>query len=201
MEYLQEVYLDINPNNSHLVVTAKQYDSNTRGIIAHIMRDGQPYTITGTNIIFRVKKPDGHIVIGDTTINQDGTVKVIFSAQCLAAYGRAYADLVEINNEDGILSTTSFIIDIKPSPNIDETSIESTDDYQIIYNFIANAQDVIDSVREWADGYHGLTPVDSSSPAYNNHAKYWALKAKNIADTLDFSLDLNTGILSFSYEE
>lgn len=58
--YLQEVYLDINPEKSYKVITAKQFDSDTRGIIAHITNDGEPYTITGDSVALRVKKPDGH---------------------------------------------------------------------------------------------------------------------------------------------
>lgn len=39
--YLQEVYLDINSEKSYKVITAKQFDSDTRGIIAHITNDGR----------------------------------------------------------------------------------------------------------------------------------------------------------------
>lgn len=81
------------------------------------------------------------------------------------------------------------------------SDIESTNDYPFIYNLATTAQDVIDSVQEWANGYHGNIPVDSSSPAYNNNSKYWAERAKNVIDTLTFSINPSTGILSISYEE
>jgi len=71
MEYLQQVYLDINPNDLYTVVTAKQFDTNSRGIIARIMEDGREHTITGDRFELRVKKPDGHVVISSATINND----------------------------------------------------------------------------------------------------------------------------------
>ena len=198
--YFQEVYLDINPEKSYTVVTAKQYDTDTRGIIAHITNDGEPHVITGNSVIFRVLKPDGHVVIGDTIINQDGTITVIFSLQCLAACGRAYADLAEMDDEK-ILSTAGFIIDIKPSPDPKQVDLKSMDDYPIIYNFVTNAQDVINSVQEWANGYHGATPVTEDNPAFNNNSKYWSDRSKHIVDSMTFSVNPDTGKLIITYEE
>ena len=118
-EYFQEVYLDINPKKSYKVITVKQFDSNTRGIIAHITNNGEPYTITGDNVVFRIKKPDGHAIISDATINQDGTITILFPQQCLTVYGRAYADIAEINENNKVLSTVAFILNIKPAPNME----------------------------------------------------------------------------------
>lgn len=112
--------------------------------------------------------------------------------------GRAYADLVELSNNQ-VLSTVSFIIDIRPSPK-PSPDVESMDDYPVIYEFVTNAEEVIASVREWADGYHGNEPVTSGSPAYKNNSKYWATRAKNVANTMNFTLDPNTGVLSYTFE-
>ena len=68
------------------------------------------------------------------------------------------------------------------------------DDYPAIYNFIENAEA---SIRKWADGY-GIDPDD---PSYNNNAKYWAMRAKNVANTMNFVLDPSTGILTYTFEE
>ena len=199
--YLQEVYLDINPEKSYKVITAKQFDSDTRGIIAHITNNGEPYTITGDSVALRVKKPDGHVVIGDATVNQDGTVTALFSLQCLAAHGRAYADLAEMDSSNKVLSTAAFILDIKPSPDGNQANIESMDDYPIIYNFVTNAQDVINSVQEWANGYHGAVPVTQDNPAFNNNSKYWAERSKSVIDSVSFSVNPDTGKLILMYEE
>ena len=106
--------------------------------------------------------------------------------------GHAYADLVELNNNQ-VLSTVSFIIDIRPSPN-PNPDVESLDDYPAIYNFIENAEA---NIRIWVDGYK----TKSGDEAYNNNAKYWAMRAKNVANTMQFTLNPNTGILSYSFEE
>ena len=79
MEFLQEVYLDINPNDLYTIVTAKQFDTNSRGIRAHIIENGQEHTIIGDRFELRVRKPDGHIVTLNATINNDQTITAIFS--------------------------------------------------------------------------------------------------------------------------
>lgn len=206
MEYLQQVYLDINPNDLYTVVTAKQFDTNSRGIVAHIMEDGQEHTITGDRFELRVKKPDGHIVISSATINNDQSVTAIFNEQCLLVNGRAYADLAEISNGE-ILSTAPFIIDIKPSPNPDRAQVESTDEYSILYGLINGADNVINTARDfaedaeaWANGTRNNIQITSNDEAYNKNSKYWADRAKNVIESMVFSIVPETGNLTVTFE-
>ena len=206
MEYLQQVYLDINPNDLYTVVTAKQFDTNSRGIVARIMEDGREHTITGDRFELRVKKPDGHVVISSATINNDQSVTAIFNEQCLLVNGRAYADLAEISNGE-ILSTAPFIIDIKPSPNPDRAQIESTDEYSILYDLINGADNVINTARDfaedaeaWANGTRNNRQITSNDEAYNKNSKYWAGRAKNVIESMVFSIVPETGNLTVTFE-
>lgn len=206
MEYLQQVYLDINPNDLYTVVTAKQFDTNSRGIVARIMEDGREHTITGDRFELRVKKPDGHVVISSATINNDQSVTAIFNEQCLLVNGRAYADLAEIKNGE-ILSTAPFIIDIKPSPNPDKAQIESTDEYSILYDLINGADNVINTARDfaedaeaWANGTRNNIQITSNDEAYNKNSKYWAGRAKNVIESMVFSIVPETGNLTVTFE-
>lgn len=206
MEYLQQVYLDINPNDLYTVVTAKQFDTNSRGIVARIMEDGREHTITGDRFELRVKKPDGHVVISSATINNDQSVTAIFNEQCLLVSGRAYADLAEISNGE-ILSTAPFIIDIKPSPNPDKAQIESTDEYSVLYDLINEANNVINTAQgfaedaeAWANGTRNNIQITSNDEAYNKNSKYWAGRAKNVIESMVFSIVPETGNLTVTFE-
>lgn len=206
MEYLQQVYLDINPNDLYTVVTAKQFDTNSRGIVARIMEDGREHTITGDRFELRVKKPDGHVVISSATINNDQSVTAIFNEQCLLVNGRAYADLAEISNGE-ILSTAPFIIDIKPSPNPDKAQVESTDEYSVLYdlineadNVISTAQGFVEDAEAWANGTRNNIQITSNDEAYNKNSKYWAGRAKNVIESMVFSIVPETGNLTVTFE-
>lgn len=210
MEFLQEVYLDINPSDLYTVVTAKQFDTNSRGIRAHIMENGQEHIITGTRFALRVRKPDGHIIILNATINNDQTITAIFNEQCLLINGRAYADLAEIariNDKDVVLSTAPFIIDIKPSPNPDKAQIESTDEYTILNDLINDAENVINTAQSfardaeaWANGTRNNTVINENDEAYNKNSKYWANRAENVAKSMTFSIVPETGDLTIIFE-
>lgn len=178
-QYIQEIYLDINPNNSYIVITAKQFDADSRGIRVHVTENGQPYNITGDYFQLRVKKPDGHVVVKNATLNNDQTITAIFNDQCLLVSGRAYADIVELS--DGkILSTAPFIIDIKPSPNPDKTQIESTDEYAAFNDFINDGLNIINTAQNWSEQANmWANGQTTGTPNSNNNAKHWAEEAEN----------------------
>ena len=201
MAYIQEVYLDINPNDSYTIITAKQFDADSRGIRAHITQNGQTYSIAnGSTFKLRVMKPDGHVVIKEAIINNDQSITAIFNEQCLLVDGRAYADLVEFN--DGyIISTAPFIIDIKPSPNLNKTHIESVNEYAVLYDLIYGAQNAIGDAEAWANGTRNDILIDSNEKAYNKNAKYWASKAEDILNSINFSIIPETGNLTITFEK
>ena len=160
----------------------------------------------GNAFQLRVKKPDGHIVIKEATINNDQTITAMFNEQCLLVSGRAYADLAELNNGN-ILSTAPFIIDIKPSPNPTKVQAESTDEYSILYELIDGAQNVIntaqnfaDDAEAWANGTRNNIVISNNDKAYNKNAKYWAGRAENVAKSMVFSIVPETGDLTITFE-
>ena len=187
MEFLQEVYLDINPNDLYTIVTAKQFDTNSRGIRAHIIENGQEHTIIGDRFELRVRKPDGHIVILNATIN--------------------LAEIARVNDKDIVLSTAPFIIDIKPSPNPDKAQIESIDEYAILNSLIYDAENVINTAQNfvkdaeaWANGTRDNIAINESDEAYNKNSKYWADRAENVAKSMVFSIVPETGNLTITFE-
>jgi len=83
-------------------------------LLIHFTKDGEKYEINSDRVWLRVRKPDGHVVLKEGTINKsNGTVEVNLTPQILAVPGRAYADIIEFNdssNTSDTLSTASFII-------------------------------------------------------------------------------------------
>lgn len=181
MEYIQNVTFDLNTLQAPVIIGAKQYDTDTRGIRVTYTKNGEPYQIHENNIVrLRMRKPDNTSILNDAQNNGDGTVTVIFSQECLSAAGRAYADLMEFS-QGKILSTFSFVVDIQPAPNISVSDAFSSSEFQSLLNFINQGQNIIGKAQEWVNGYNGDTPIDSSSeidePGSNNNAKYWSEQA------------------------
>lgn len=178
MEYIQDITLDLDPNVAPLVISAKQSDVDSRIIRIHYTKNGQPYEINqNSSVAFRMRKPDMHLVLDDGVINSDGTVSITLTYQCLSAAGRAYADVVEFNSKGQMLSTVAFILDIQASPDVMGHAALSSDEFLYLKSFIDSGNQIIGKAQEWANGYNGDEPVDSDSPAYNNHAKYWSEQA------------------------
>ena len=184
MEYIQNVTFDLNTLQAPVIIGAKQYDTDTRGIRVTYTKNGESYQIHENNIVrLRMRKPDNTSILNDAQNNGDGTVTVIFSQECLSAAGRAYADLIEFDLQGKTLSTFSFIVDIQAAPNISSREALSSNEFQSLLNFIDQGQSIIGKAQGWANGYNGNTPVGSSNPAYHNNAKYWSTIAQNYAAT------------------
>lgn len=208
MEYIQEITLDLNTHSAPLIVNAKQNDTDTRKLLVHYTKNGEEYKInTNNSVALRVRKPDMHLIFNNGVVNNNGTVSVTLTQQCLAVSGRAYADLVEFNSSGQMLSTVSFIIDIQAMPDVMGNEAISSNEFLYLKSFIDTGNSIIGKAQEWANGYNGDTPVSSSNPAYQNNSKYWAqqaesnfTKTQNIMSSLDFSFEPSTGILTVSYE-
>jgi len=121
-----------------------------------------------------MRKPDGKQIMNYATINNDGTVTVTLTQQCLTVAGRAYADLAEFNSQGQILSTAPFILNVVASPDVMGSEAISSNEFSYLASFIEQGANIVGEAQEWANGKNGDTPVDSSSPAYNNNAKYWS---------------------------
>ena len=204
MEYIQDLILDLNSNSAYPVISAKQNDVDTRILRIHYTKDGAEYQVSQSNsVALRLRKPDMRLVFNDGVINNDGTVSVTLTYQCLTSAGRAYADLVEFNSSGQMLSTISFIIYIQASPDVMGSEAISSNEFLYLKSFIDRGNEIIGTARKWADGT-GI--ASSTEPQYNNYAKYWASRASASAASaaaavskianITFNLDVNTGILS-----
>lgn len=112
-----------------------QYDKSLPVIAASLYQGGAVYTIpAGAAVNIRVRKPDGTFVY-NCAIGCDTNRQVVYfevSEQMAAAYGdgRATVELV-VNGE--IAGTSLILLQIEENP-VPEDAIESSNEYQTIYD-------------------------------------------------------------------
>ena len=147
MNYTRYITLDINAASAVTVVNVKRSDAFARFINVTLVKDGVKYTPeTGVWAMFRCEKPYGHGVTTDSrnkdteldrflvVINNDGTITIELIDQVTTAVGRCKCDVCLLFNDE-TLSTTPFIIDVRPIPNIASLAV-STDDFRTLVNAI-----------------------------------------------------------------
>ena len=146
MDYLRDIYLDLNATPATLSVKAKQGDAEHRKLAIHLLEDGQPTTPSGVaSYQFRIHKMDGNAVVleGDGTaapiVASDGVYTVTLSEQCLAVAGRSPCDFVLKDSSGNVLSTACFYLDIMPMPDIGSV-IESSTEWKRLEEAIADAE-------------------------------------------------------------
>lgn len=153
MNYTRYITLDVNAASAVTVVNVKRSDAFARFINVTLVKDGVKYTPeTGVWAMFRCEKPDGHGVITDSrnqdtelgrylvTINGDGTITIELIDQVTTAVGRCKCDVCLLFNDE-VLSTTPFIIDVRPIPNVASLAV-STDDFRTLVDAIAEIGDI-----------------------------------------------------------
>lgn len=153
MNYTRYITLDVNAASAVTVVNVKRSDAFARFINVTLVKDGVKYTPeTGVWAMFRCEKSDGHGVITDSrnqdtelgrylvTINGDGTITIELIDQVTTAVGRCKCDVCLLFNDE-VLSTTPFIIDVRPIPNVASLAV-STDDFRTLVDAIAEIDDI-----------------------------------------------------------
>lgn len=146
MEYLREIYLDLNATPATISVKAKQGDAVHRKLAINLLKDGQPVVPSDVaKYQFRLRKNDGNAVIleSDGTVEpivaNEGVVTVTLSEQCLVIEGRSLCDLALLDASGNALSTATFYLDIMPMPDIGSV-IESSTEWQRLMEAIKIAE-------------------------------------------------------------
>ena len=137
MEYTHEINLNLVPDGAIPVVRVKQGDASMRFIRATVYQ-GHDQVIPGGEqmVVFREEKPDGTVVLLDNTfevedlgrylvvVNSDGSITIELVWQTTTCAGLCKCDLIFIQ-EDRVVSTATFIIDVEPVPNVAASAVSS----------------------------------------------------------------------------
>ena len=153
------ITLDLNAKIPSALVSAKQGDDEGRKICVTFSEDGNTWAIpSGVRAGFRFRKADGHVIYNATTGHEDdninideNTIVITLTAECLSAAGRGYADVILEDSEHHTISTSPFILDVIPSPQVG-ASIVSGDEFTYLQAIVAGTDRVIANAAYWAVG-------------------------------------------------
>lgn len=127
------LYTDASTQNRPPYIYAKQYDANSRYLVARIVDSNKDIAVTGVAQL-NATKPDGTRSYIAGTANEDGTVTIGLTANLLAVEGKISCDITVFDSADGdqvLLTTSTFFILVDES-NYDSDAIESTDEFSTV---------------------------------------------------------------------
>lgn len=133
--YLRQFTLDVNAENNHQRIPAKQGDAVNRQLEITLLKDGVAFEPAGVaSYAFRCEKPDGTAVVLEGTgsgapiqAEGSGVYIITLADQCLAVAGRVICDFALVDGDGNILSSSDFILDVIPMPNIGNLVPSSTE--------------------------------------------------------------------------
>lgn len=159
----QTVDINIVPSGDMPVVNVSQYDVN-RVIRFCLLNDGESYTPTNfLNAEFIIRKVDGTLFTQETTTLVSNVLELVTTEQMTACAGKNIGEIritfndPEIAEDDVIISTLNFILDVERSP--ETGGIESVSE---IANLNTQIAAVVD---EQLDNYYTKSEVDDQIEA------------------------------------
>ena len=202
MENLQpyKISLDFYRRNV-VIINAKQYDSDSRNVEVTCTANDKKVILDNTFIsaFIRYRKPDGHYVLEEITINDHGTIEFKLKHQMLSHSGQSTADIMLIDttnidvvnlddivngNLDGVsvLSTMSFYIYCEQMP-IKTNDIKSSDEYDALITGLAGAVAATKYANEMGDKANTATSNANTATTQANTATINANNATQRANT------------------
>lgn len=141
-----QITLDLVNRQAPAIVHAKQYDSNTRQIVADLTENGAPLVIpSGTTAIFQMAKPDGTYVFYDSdeagspaVVIEGSTVTVTLVAAALQVAGECQAQ-IDLYKAGDKLTSFTFLVIVQPSTVPDDAISETY--VNVLTQLIGEAQE------------------------------------------------------------
>ncbi len=124
----QSISLDVLQANSSRVVLAKQNDYASRFLCVKITQKGTAMNISDTSkILFGVRRPDGKRKAFYGVVNSDGTANVKLPSWLLEVTGNHTCDVSVLKDDDLLLSTMPFTVEVVEASCTDDVIIEEED--------------------------------------------------------------------------
>lgn len=195
-------------DKKYITINAKQYDNNSRFILATCYNHGELFPIYRDDhaAYIRYRKSDEYSVFNKCEINHKHQILIELTEQMLACDGICFADLVIVNkgkaqvdaeagkiiaiDNASILSTMTFCIDVSETAT-ESSEIESTYEFNLLNDglktYWADFEDVMKTSKSYAVGNSGL---ESRKDIENtDNAKYYYEQSLNNADNAKNSED------------
>ena len=114
---INRIILDLSKKNNSLneIIRLRQGENNSTEIQATMTANNQAYDLGGSTVELHMKKPDYEVYVTKATINNNEIIcKLTSDAVKFAGKATAY---FQITNEDSLITTENFKIDILPALN------------------------------------------------------------------------------------
>lgn len=170
-EVVQRVTVDVSQNLPEPVVFCKQADNVVRVLQVEILDNNQAYNIPdGFAAKLRGTKSDGKRIYLDARAQTANTAEFVLTQNALAAYGRATCE-VELSNAAGdVVKTCNLILNVQQTA-MDDSAVESTDDFKSLAAAVAGAQAAQKAAETAkADAEAAKTTASNSADAAANSA-------------------------------
>lgn len=140
METLRHITIDLYKTEIIPILKCKQRDTG-RNIGVKLVDNGAAFDMTGVSARIYAKKSDGTVIYNDAMSIVDNEVIFNITNQMSIFPGRLPIE-IEIRKELTTISTPIALIDILPS-NIDDSAIESTNEFTALDNLIDRAETLL----------------------------------------------------------
>lgn len=143
-----EIYLDVKQRNIQKVVTAHQYDKNTRYILAHIVDEGEPIDISNYNVMFKVYTQDERAILSDDCEKQyeTGDVLIKLNESLLCSSGKHMAEVILYNSSQA-LTTMKFTL-VTEGSVFDDERLVSSDEVSGLMNIISSIENIDGTIAD-----------------------------------------------------
>lgn len=152
MKLIQNITLDF-CKNEYKTVTLKQYDKNSRHLKITCTENGVKYNLDSSlhKCSLKMITPNQRIIYNESdtvTINDDGTVLVVFSENMLSCGGLAKLEIIFTDkNTNATLSTMILNVNIIKSV-YDENAIVSTNEFSKLTKALEDVETAITTVED-----------------------------------------------------
>lgn len=176
-EYIQNITLDVGGTCLPFYKYIKQGDGDSTYVKVTLVAHGTQLLPESTDTaVIRVSKPDGTMAMNPATINNDGTVTALITKQMTAAAGIAKADICLIGENDEVLSTALFFLDIEKMPAGEE--IPSTNEFLYLLEMVSSIEAAVERAEQARDDAEAAVNiigfrVQSGYIQYTNDGTTW----------------------------
>lgn len=178
---LKTITLDVNDNKSYEYIYTKQYDVG-RIFVINILKDGEPYNISGTEIVLEAKKPDGTTILDNENckLTSSNQVTVTITEQMTAKEGKVEFQISFIK-DSVIITTVSGYIKVDKSA-VQHDDIESSSEYNVITDLLLKIEEVNTSVNLAKIYMETSQTASSNAKTYADNALQYSTDAKTYAE-------------------
>lgn len=142
MRYTEHKFtLDVNQTASQVCISVKKGDT-ARRLLIHLTESGYEYHLSSEcHAVFTAKKPDGHVVFNDCTID-DCVIGYNFTAQTVPVAGLVECEIVLYGSSGEQLTSAGFHMLVEDTIYDTETEVESTNEYNALAALIAEVRNI-----------------------------------------------------------